>query len=113
MPTSKPRDYWFSLIAPAARSALEGQTPDSLLAYSFDLWEEPHTVLLKAHFEGLPSMDDIETMNSVEAEISADFPDDFLTRTELQIVMPWQKPVLLPGGVAYSRAATAEDGSMS
>ncbi len=108
MTTAKPRAFWLSQIQGSAERALRDQTPACLLAYSFELAQDTALLRLKAHFEGLPSTEDLETMLVVETEVFSDFVDEFETRTEFELVMTGQEPLLLHDGVPYQRRATAE-----
>ncbi len=85
----------------SAKRALRGQMPKTLRAYSFAINSEEGLILLRAHFERPPSEDDLEDISVIEAEIDADFIDDFEVRTEIEVVAPGKSPSLLSGGVAY------------
>ena len=87
----------------SAMRALQGQTPDSLRAYSFDIDLERRLIRLRAHFAEPPSEDDLEAISIIETEIDADFLDHFEGETDIEVVAPRKTLSLLPGGVAYLR----------
>ena len=87
----------------SAQRALEGQTPSTLRAYSFEIDHSRKRVLLRAHFGDQPSDDDLEAIGFIETEIDADFFDDFEGETDTEIVSPEQRLSFLPGGIAYLR----------
>lgn len=87
----------------SARRALQGQTPDTLRAYSFEIDSEKKVLRLRAHFAEPPSEDDLEAISIIETEIDADFLDRFEGETDTEVVAPGKSLSLLPGGVAYLR----------
>lgn len=87
----------------SAKRALEGQTPETLRAYSFDIDPEKKLMRLRAHFGESPSEDDLEAISIVETEIDADFLDHFEAETDTEVVAPGKSLSFLPGGVAYLR----------
>ena len=88
------------------RDALVGSTPLSLLAFSFACSEESKQIWLKAHFERGYTPDDYDHVMTVEAEMWAQFPDDFGYRiaVEFEIAGGGDPIHPLAGGIVYLRA---------
>ena len=103
-------EHLLGKICWSVQRALEGQTPSTLRAYSFAIDHGSRRLLLRAHFEEVPSEDALEDISVVETEIDADFPDDFEGETDIEIVPPGQSLSFLPGGIAYLR--TGEPGTL-
>jgi len=87
----------------SAQRALRGQTPLHLIAYSVDVDPSRPVLYLKAQFSSTPTDDEVEMLQGVEAEILADFEDDFETQTEVEVVPAHTKPVMLRGAVVFTR----------
>lgn len=91
------------LVCASAKRALHGQTPATLLAYSFAIDEDHKRILLRAHFGEQPSEDEMDTISIVEAEIDADFLGHFEGKTDIEVAAWGAALSLLPGGIAYRR----------
>ncbi len=87
----------------SAKRALEGQTPEALRAYSFEIDQGNKLIRLRAHFAQPPSEDDLETISIVETEIDADFLDHFEAETGVEVAAPGVPVSFLSGGVAFLR----------
>jgi hypothetical protein len=99
----KENEDLFKDLCVFAKRALEGQTPKNLRAYSFAIDKHRKIILLRAHFAEPPSEDDMEDISVVETEIDADFVDEFVGETDVE-VSPVGTPLsFLPGGIAYLR----------
>jgi hypothetical protein len=86
-----------------AKRALEGQTPKSLRAHSFAIDKHRKIILLRAHFAERPSEEDMENISVAETEIDADFVDQFVVETGVEISSVGTPLSFLPGGIAYLR----------
>jgi hypothetical protein len=86
-----------------AKRALGGQTPASLRAYSFTIDKGRKIIRLRAHFAEPPSEDDLEDISIVETEIDADFLDEFVGETDVEISPVGTPLSFLSGGIAYLR----------
>ena len=87
----------------SAKRALQGQTPETLRAYSFEIDPEGKLIRLRAYFAQPPSEEDLEAISVVETEIDADFLDHFEGETDTEVVAPGKGLSFLPGGIAYLR----------
>ena len=87
----------------SATRALEGQTPETLRAYSFEIDPGKKLIRLRANFGENPSEDDLEAISIVETEIDADFLDHFEGETDIEVIALGESPSFLSGGVAYLR----------
>lgn len=91
----------------SAKRALQGQTPETLRAYSFEIDVGKKLTRLRAHFAQPPSEDDLEAISIVETEIDADFLDHFEGETGIEVVALGIPLSFLSGGVAYLRQGEA------
>jgi hypothetical protein len=94
------KDVCFSV-----RRALQGQTLETLRAYTFEIDRARKLLRLRAHFAVAPSDDDLEAVSIVETEIDADFLDLFTAETDTEVVPPGKSLTPLSGGTAYLRTA--------
>jgi hypothetical protein len=85
------------------KARLGGQTPASLRAYSFAIDKGRKIIRLRAHFAEPPSEDDLEDISIVETEIDADFLDEFVGETDVEVSPAGTPPSFLSGGIAYLR----------
>jgi hypothetical protein len=99
---------WQTDLAWSARRALVGQTSRRLKLLLVSLDMRGHAATLHLLFDSLPTRDDEDQVNAIEAEVTADFVD--CCQINSQPLLAWGEGRLrLPSGmVAYRRRAWAE-----
>ena len=95
-------------ITECAQRALQGNAPSGLLEYSFSIDESAKRILFKAEVERELSQDERDSLMVAETEVYADFGDDTLVETMIEVVPPGSSLDPLPGGVVFQRD---QDGS--
>jgi hypothetical protein len=90
-------------IYASARRALRGQTPASLLEYSFSYDPVSRKILLKAETARTLTEGERDDIQVAETEIHADFWDALEVETVIEVVPPGAPLNPLPGGVVFRR----------
>ena len=87
--------------------ALVGNTPRPLVAFSFACREGSKQIWLKAHFEHGYTPDDYDLVMAVEAEMWAQFPDDFGYKISVEFETVGDGCPIHPlaGGILHLRSA--------
>lgn len=93
----------YSYIMRSAKRALGGQTPTALRQYSFSCDEVAKTILFRAEVERELTEDEREDLAVAETEIYADFADDTLVETVVEVVLLGMPLHPLPGGIVFLR----------
>ena len=91
-----------NMVRKSIERAIQDAIPATLIAFSYHVDFEGKKIRLRAHFEGVPTADDIEDMEVTETELATDFLDRYSTALTIEVVPPGGQPNLLPG-VAYRR----------